>query len=241
VDLETSNSKTRTQLTVINWSFPDNNGYNNLKIRILGEKGKRLEDRSSRSTGYLEYTFFTGDLSSSQNYADLRFDRNFSKKNSYIDIGAFGRYWDGGDIAHRLSVYSRFGFKFSGMQIGPVLGADMLIDPVSPDLKQSGNSFRAGVDGRGNFLIREATIYSSVRYQQTLVYNAITGSEEPETRNPVSIEITTGAKIPVARMFEVRLDVRYYSLDFDIPDIEDPLPVQRQSGLRYLAGISYRF
>jgi len=39
----------------------------------------------------------------------------------------------------------------------------------------------------------------------------------------------------------VQLDLRYYSLDFDIPEIDDPLPVQTQSGLRYLAGISYRF
>jgi hypothetical protein len=117
----------------------------------------------------------------------------------------------------------------------------MLIDQADPDLKQTGNSFRAGIDGRGNFLIQKASVYSSVRYQYTLAYSGLDTSGDPLTRNPVSLEITAGARIPVARMFELQLDLRYYSLDFDIPEIDDPLPVQTQSGLRYLAGISYRF
>lgn len=241
IDLETSNSKTRTQLSAINRSFPNNESFNNLKIRILNEVYHRSADRNGRSTGYIEYTFNTSDLNTSSNYIDLRFDRNFSRKTGYFDIGAFGRYWEEGNSAHRLSVYSRFGLKFSGVQIGPIVGADMLIDQADPDLKQTGNSFRAGIDGRGNFLIQKASVYSSVRYQYTLAYSGLDTSGDPLTRNPVSLEITAGARIPVARKFEVQLDLRYYKLDFDIPEIDDPLPVQTQSGLRYLAGISYRF
>ncbi len=239
IDLESSNQKNRAQLTVINRSFPNNEGYNNLKIRILNQRNYRSADRYGRLTGYIEYTLHTNDASTSSNFVDLRFDRNVSRKTSYFDISAFGRYWEDAGIDHRLSAYSRFGFKFAGIQIGPVVGADIMIDPGNPDLKQAGNSFRAGVDGRGNFIIRQASIYSSVRYQQNLAYSGFnTGGD---ARKPATLEITTGARIPVARMFEIQLDLRYYSLDFDLPGTDDPITVRTQSGFRYLAGISYRF
>ena len=240
-DLESYNSKNRTQLTVINKSFPNNGNFNNLKIRILSQINHRSTDRNGRTTGYAEYTFHTNDNTTSSNFVDLRLDRNFSRKTSYLDIGAFGRYWENTGIAHRLSLYSRFGLKFSGIQIGPVVGADILIDLDNPDLERVGNSYRAGVDGRGNFLIRQATVYSSVRYQYSLAYSGLNTDGNSGTRKPMTLEITAGTKIPVARRFELQLDLRYYSLDYDFPDIEDPLPIQKQSGLRYLAGISYRF
>ena len=241
VDLESGNPKNRTQLTVINRSFPNNEGYNNLKIRMMNQRNYRSTDRYGRSTGYIEYTLHTNDASTSSNYVDLRFDRNISAKTSYFDIGAFGRYWEDAGIPHRLSAYSRFGFKFSGLQIGPVVGADMMIDPNDPDLKRAGNSFRAGVDGRGNFVIRQASIYSSVRYQQNFAYSGFNIGGDAEARKPATLEITTGARIPVVRMFELQLDLRYYSLNFDLPETDDPIPVRTQSGLRYLAGLSYRF
>lgn len=241
VDLEASNRGKRTQITAINKSFPNNERFNNLKIKILAQKIQRSEGRNGRSTGYLEYTFHTSDSSVSGNYADFRFDRNFNRKTTYFDIGAFGRYWDDSGPAHRLSVYSRFGFRYSGFQIGPVIGADMMIDPDNPDLEQAGNRFRAGLDGRGNFTIRQASIYSSVRYQQTITFTGLNTEGEAGSRLPATLEISGGARIPVARMFEIQLDLRYYSLDFDYPRTDDPMPVQTQSGLRYLAGISYRF
>lgn len=241
VDLEASNRGKRTQITAINKSFPNNERFNNLKIKILAQKIQRSEGRNGRSTGYLEYTFHTSDSSVSGNYADFRFDRNFNRKTTYFDIGAFGRYWDDSGPAHRLSVYSRFGFRYSGFQIGPVIGADMMIDPDNPDLERAGNWFRAGLDGRGNFSIRQATIYSSVRYQQTITFTGLNTEGEAGSRLPATLEISGGARIPVARMFEIQLDLRYYSLDFDYPRTDDPMPVQTQSGLRYLAGISYRF
>lgn len=117
----------------------------------------------------------------------------------------------------------------------------MIIDRDDPDLEQAGNSFRAGLDGRGNFSIRKASIYSSVRYQQTITYTGLNIEGESGSRLPATVEISGGAKIPVARMFEIQLDLRYYSLDFDYPQTDDPMPVQTQSGLRYLAGLSYRF
>lgn len=240
-DLETSNRGKRTQITAINKSYPNNERFNNLKIKVLAQKIKHSEGRNGRTTGYLEYTFHTSDSSVSGNYADLRFDRNFTKKTTYFDVGAFGRYWDDSGPAHRLSVYSRFGFRYSGFQIGPIIGADMIIDRDDPDLEQAGNSFRAGLDGRGNFSIRKASIYSSVRYQQTITYTGLNIEGESGSRLPATVEISGGAKIPVAQMFEIQLDLRYYSLDFDYPQTDDPMPVQTQSGLRYLAGLSYRF
>ena len=117
----------------------------------------------------------------------------------------------------------------------------MMIDPDNPDLEQAGNRFRAGLDGRGNFSIRQASIYSSVRYQQTITFTGLNTEGEAGSRLPATLEISGGARIPVARMFEIQLDLRYYSLDFDYPRTDDPMPVQTQSGLRYLAGISYRF
>ncbi len=240
-DLETSNRGKRTQITAINKSYPNNERFNNLKIKVLAQKIQHSEGRNGRTTGYLEYTFHTSDSSVSGNYADLRFDRNFTKKTTYFDVGAFGRYWDDSGPAHLLSVYSRFGFRYSGFQIGPIIGADMIIDRDDPDLEQAGNSFRAGLDGRGNFSIRKASIYSSVRYQQTITYTGLNIEGESGSRLPATVEISGGAKIPVARMFEIQLDLRYYSLDFDYPQTDDPMPVQTQSGLRYLAGLSYRF
>jgi len=240
-DLETSNRGKRTQITAINKSYPNNERFNNLKIKVLAQKIQHSEGRNGRTTGYLEYTFHTSDSSVSGNYADLRFDRNFTKKTTYFDVGAFGRYWDDSGPAHRLSVYSRFGFRYSGFQIGPIIGADMIIDRDDPDLEQAGNSFRAGLDGRGNFSIRKASIYSSVRYQQTITYTGLNIEGESGSRLPATVEVSGGAKIPVARMFEIQLDLRYYSLDFDYPQTDDPMPVQTQSGLRYLAGLSYRF
>ena len=243
-DLEHSRSGNRIQFSLISKQFPNNDNFDNLKFRILRQRSHRSDGRFGRSTVYAQYTWHTGDAGLMSNFLDLRYDRNVSGGNSYMDIGAFGRYWEDAGREHRVGVYSRFGFSFSGIQIGPVVGADILIDSNNPDLKQLGNSFRAGADGRGNFMIRQATVYSSVRYQYTFIYSGFTAEGDTEMRNPVTLEITTGARIPIARLFDLQLDLRYYSLDFDYPDpgeVLPVLPVQQQSGLRYLAGISYRF
>ncbi|MDY0100084.1 MAG: hypothetical protein RBR81_12875, partial [Bacteroidales bacterium] len=63
LDLEASNRGKRTQITAINKSFPNNERFNNLKIKILAQKIQRSEGRNGRSTGYLEYTFHTSDSS----------------------------------------------------------------------------------------------------------------------------------------------------------------------------------
>jgi hypothetical protein len=240
-DLEHSNSGNRVQFSLISKQFPNRDNFDNLKFRILRQRSHRSAGRYGRSTIYAQYTYHTNDLSLTGNFLDLRYDRNFSKSTSYMDIGVFGQYQEDAGRDHRLGVYSRFGASFSGIQIGPVVGFDIMIDPDDPDLKRTGNSFRAGVDGRGNFMIRQATIYSQARYQQTLLYTGFTSDGDPETRNPFTLEITAGARIPIARLFDLHLDLRYYSLDFDYPDMGEVLPVQKQSGLRYLGGISYRF
>ena len=243
-DLEHSRSGNRIQFSLISKQFPNNDNFDNLKFKILRQRSHRSDGRFGRSTVYAQYTYHTGDAGLSSNFLDLRYDRNVSGGNGYMDIGAFGRYWEDAGREHRVGVHSRFGFNFSGIQIGPVVGADILIDSNNPDLKRLGNSFRAGADGRGNFMIRQATVYSSVRYQYTFIYSGFTAEGDTEMRNPVSLEITTGARIPIARLFDLQLDLRYYSLDFDYPDpgeVLPVLPVQQQSGLRYLAGISYRF
>jgi hypothetical protein len=240
-DLEHSTSGNRIQFSLISKQFPNKDNFDNLKLRILRQRSHRSAGGYGRTAIYAQYTYHTSDLPLPGNFLDLRYDRNYSKNTSYMDIGAFGRYWEEAGREHRLGVYSRFGVNFSGFQIGPVVGFDLMIDPDDPDLKRSGNSFRAGVDGRGNFMIRQTTVYSSARYQQTLLYTGFTSDGDPETRNPFTLEITAGTRIPIARLFDLQLDLRYYSLDFDYPGMSEVLPVQKQSGLRYLGGISYRF
>jgi len=241
VDLEHATPVNRMQLSVTSNNYPNKNDFNLLRFKILWQHSNKSDYRFGRSTVYAQYTFHTSDNNTLSNYIDLRYDKNFNSNSGYIDIGASGRYWEKAVASHRLSLFSRFGFKFSGIQIGPVVGADILIDPDDPNLKRTGNSYRAGVDGRGNFMIRKASIYSSARYQQTFLYSGFSTENDPIVRKPATLEITAGTRIPVFRQFELHFDLRYYSLDFDYPEISEGVPAQIQSGLRYLAGISYRF
>ena len=241
LDLERSVTGGRTQLSVISWQYPNNENFDNLRFRVSSQRTRGSAAGYSRTSMYAQYTYHTSDIVQLSNYADLRFDQNYSGTTGYFDIGAFGRYWEDEGRDHRLSIYSRFGYKISGIQIGPVVGADILIDPDDPDLKRSGNSYRAGIDGRANFIINQATVFSSVRYQQTFLYTGFTADGDSEMRKPTTLEVTAGARIPVAGQFELQLDVRYYSMDFDMPDLAGGAGNRVQSGLRFLGGVSYRF
>ncbi|TVR13641.1 MAG: hypothetical protein EA391_13905 [Balneolaceae bacterium] len=241
LDLERSVTGSRTQFSVISWQYPNNENIDNLRFRVSNQRTRSSAAGYSRTSMYGQYTYHTSDIAQLSNYADLRFDQNYSGTTGYFDIGAFGRYWEDEGRDHRLSIYSRFGYKISGIQLGPVVGADILIDPDDPDLKHTGNSYRAGVDGRANFIINQATVFSSVRYQQTFLYTGFTADGDSEMRKPTTLEVTAGARIPVAGQLELQIDVRYYSMDFDMPGLAGGAGNRVQSGLRFLTGVSYRF
>ena len=90
-------------------------------------------------------------------------------------------------------------------------------------------------------MIRKATVYSSARYQYTWLYSGYSPEGDPTIRQPYSLEVTAGTRIPILDLFDFQFDVRYYSIDFNYDETADIVPAQVQSGLRFLAGLSYRF
>ncbi len=250
VDLQWSGSTNSTSLILIAKLYPNNETFDNYRLRLQNQWNKTKSVGSARTALSLQYVYHPHIATQLINYVDLRFDRNSSGEKTYFDLNLFGRYWEETDLDHRVDIFSRFGLKFSQFQVGPAIGAQLLLNQNNMQIERNGNSFRAGVDARANAAIQKTTVYGSLRFQKSLVYNnkidvdRNTGSitqGEIETRMPTTIQFSAGVQMPIMDFLDLKIDASYYNVDLDITDQISINPVQSRSGLRVLGGISYRF
>ncbi|MGH7456808.1 MAG: hypothetical protein ACRENG_35995, partial [bacterium] len=177
-----------------------------------------------------------------------------SGKRFFFDLSLFGRTWRKTDAAtrrdHVVDLYNRFGIKIYQVEVGPLLGAHLLLNKGEKTLKRDGNSFRAGLDVNGNFVIKKAIVNVAIRYEKNFVFgneisiNSTTGQTtvgELVTRRPTTVQISAGARIPVWQDFELRLDLNRYNIDLDVDNQTSINPVSSRSRLMILAGFGYQF
>lgn len=250
VDLQWAGRMNSTSLIVIAKQYPNNEAFDNYRLRLQNQWNKTKDYGSARSALSVQYVYHTQEDTQLANYIDLRLDRNTSGQRAYFDLNLFGRYWEDTDRYHRVDFFSRFGFKFNQFQIGPAIGAQLLLNQNDLQIEQNGNSFRLGVDARVNTAIETATVYGSLRYQKSLVYNSeisintSTGTVtqgELQSRIPTTIQFSAGVQVPIIGALDFKIDASYYNVDLDISDEISINQVQTRTGLRVLGGISYRF
>lgn len=250
VDLQWSGRTNSSSLILIAKQYPNNEAFDNYRLRLQNQWNKAKSIGSARTALSLQYVYHPQEDTQLTNYIDLRFDRNSSGQRAYFDLNLFGRYWEDTDRYHRVDLFSRFGFKFNQFQIGPAIGAQLLLNQNDLQVEQNGNSFRLGVDARANAAIQTATVYGSLRYQKSLVYNSeisintSTGTVtqgDLQSRMPTTIQFSAGVQVPIIDALDFKIDASYFNVDLDISDEISINPVQTRTGLRVLGGISYRF
>lgn len=250
VDLQWSGRTNSTSLILIAKQYPNNEVFDNYRLRLQNQWNKTKVYGSARTALSVQYVYHTQEDTQLANYVDLRVDRNSSGQRAYFDLNLFGRYWEDTARYHRVDLFSRFGFKYNQFQIGPAIGAQLLLNQNDLQIEQNGNSFRLGVDARVNTAIETATVYGSLRYQKSLVYNSeisintSTGTVtqgELQSRIPTTIQFSAGVQVPIIGALDFKIDASYYNVDLDISNEISRSPVQTRTGLRVLAGVSYRF
>lgn len=250
MDLQWSGRTNSTSLILIAKQYPNNEAFDNYRLRLQNQWNKSKNIGSARTALSLQYVYHSQEETQLTNYVDLRFDRNSSGQRAYFDLNLFGRYWEETGRDHRVDLFSRFGFKFNQFQIGPAIGAQLLLNQDDLQIERNGNSFRLGIDARANAAIQKATLYGTLRYQKALVYNSeisintSTGTVtqgDLQSRMPTTIQFSAGVQVPIIDALDFKIDASYYNVDLDISDEISINPVQTRSGLRVLAGVSYRF
>ena len=250
LDLLWNSQSSSTSLIAIVKQFPNNETFDNYRLRLQNEWRRISGGGSARTALSVQYVYHPHINTQLTNYIDLRIDRNSTGEKAYFDLNLFGRYWEETDRDHRVDLFSRFGLKFSQFQLGPAIGAQLLLNQNDLQIERNGNSFRAGIDARANTVIQQATVYGNLRFQKSLVYNnalsvdrdtGLVTQGEIETRLPTTIQFSAGAQVPIMDLFDLNIDVSYYNIDLDLSDKISINPVGKRTGLRVLAGVSYRF
>lgn len=249
VDLVWSGRGNQKQLSVIAKQFPNNEDFDNVKFLARNQWSKSAGGNYGRTAISALYVHHPKGGDALTNYLDLRLDRNRSGQSGYFDLSFFSRLWQDKDRDHSVDAYSRFGWKISRIQIGPVAGAHLMLNTDDFEVKRDGNSFRIGLDSRGHFLIKQTTIYSSLRYQRSFVFGSeisidsqtgLITEGEIQTRNPTTLEFSAGLRTPISRVLDLQIDVRHYNIDLDVSREVSINPINERSSLRFLAGVIYR-
>lgn len=240
IDLQRTGRTNSTSLILIAKQFPNNEAFDNYRFRLQNQWNNHSGTRTGRTSMSLQYVYHPQENSQLTNFFDLRFDKNNSYEKAYFDVNLFGRYWEESGLDHRVNMFSRFGLKYQQFQIGPVVGAQLLLNPDDLGIERAGNTLRAGADARVNAVIQKATIYGSFRYQKSIIYSNA-GASGIQQRMPTTIEANAGLQIPLLTALDLKIDATYFNVDLDISNMSNPTPNSTQSGLRFLAGVSYRF
>jgi hypothetical protein len=254
LDLTWSSSESQHQVTVIGKQFANDEEQNYIKLagRIRRQKARLLA--LSRTELSLLLVFFPKGGDRLSDYLDLRLDRSHGGNHAYFDFSLFGRAWRKTEASirrdHVVDLYSRFGLKISKIQVGPLVGAHLLLNKEEKAFKRDGNSLRAGADINGNFLIKKATVNFAVRYEKDFVFGSeiaidpnsgVTTLGEVVTRRPTTWQISAGTRIPLAQDLEFRLDLNRYNIDLDVDDETSINPVSTRSRMMIIGGFGYRF
>lgn len=231
----------RTSFIVISKTFPNNESFDNRTFRLQNRWTRSTGLSTRRSSAYIQYITYVSEVTQQSDYIELRFNNNRNSSTKYFDMNLFGRYWQEDGLDHQLNFFSRFGVKYSLLQIGPALGAQIMIDPDDIAIEKAGNTLRAGVDARVNAVIKKATIYGNVRVQKSIIYGGSSTSGGVDKRMPLIIEFDAGVQAPITTAVDLKIDASYFSVDQDFSNNLGPNVNQTITGLRFLAGVSYRF
>ncbi len=249
-DLEWIQSVMATSLRFMYRQYPNNPDFDQMRFRFQNQWRKSSSGTFSRTTLSAQYVYHIGEDTRLSDYLDIRADRSIVNERIFFDLNLFGRYWDDNERLHRIDIFSRFGYKFQRFEIGPVIGAQFLLDPDDISIERNGNSLRAGIEGRVHTAIQKATVYGTLRYQKSYVYSneisidtrtGLITEGELKTRMPTTIQFSSGVQVPLGELFLLRADLSYYNIDLDISEEISINPVDSRSGLRLIAGIQYRF
>jgi len=241
IDLNWANRNRTTSFIYISKIFPNNQLFDSNTFRFQNRWTNSSGFRLNRTTFYMQFMQFTQNDARSSNFADIRYDRKSNSDSGYFDVNIYGRYWTDSDLDHQLNLFSRFGIKFSQFQIGPAVGAQISIDTDEFAFERAGNTLRAGLDARANAAVGKATIYASARYQRSIIYEPGTSADETSERNPITVELDGGLKVPITRAILLEVDATFFNIDLDFPMAAGMGIAQTQSGLRLLGGIRYQF
>jgi hypothetical protein len=238
VDFEWAEGGKSTVLSATVKQFPNNETLDNVRLRLQNQKNNTSAGVFGRRSVYMQYIFHTQENSMLINYFDIRYDRNQSTGRNYFDLSIYSRIWEETGRDHILDIYSRFGVSLPHIQIGPVVGVQLLVNTDDFEFERSGNSVRGGVDARVNTIIKKAIVHGNIRVQRTILFS---GSADIDNRIPTTIEVSAGAKMPIIDVLDLHIDLNYYNIDLDLPEAPGTGFQGKQSGLRFLAGIQYRF
>lgn len=209
----------------------------------------RFDTRSSgtrRSRLYAQYVLFPNRDGS--DFVDLRAELGRRGRGGFFDATVFSRVWMSEGRRHVVDAVGRFGVNVSGVEIGPLAGARLSIDPDDVALDQDGNSLRAGLAVRANRRIERATVAFDGRYEYGFVYSSAINIDrttglvtrgEVSQRNPTTLLFNLSVRYPVTPQFDVRLDARRYAIDPDIDPSQSINPFPDRSSTRLLIGLSY--
>jgi len=262
-----SNTYTREQLAFMwaneyiqrNLTFTGKQfSFNDAQSYVRAQAQMRLQSRDavnySRTNLSILYNYFTSPSTSQSDYSDFRADHSRGGGLVSIDMNLFSRFWmDTGDSLvrdHIVDMYGRVGFQLPYVNVGPIIGAHLLVRNGEKFIKRDGNSLRAGIDARSMFTVMTAMVSLSVRYEKSFVYGneiwidrntGVTQFGALTERHPTTLQFAANIRLPVLRNLELTLDMNRYDINPDVNDVVSINPGGRRYQFNLLLGLGYRF
>lgn len=254
LDLLWRDEHSQRQLTLTGKQFPNNDFQN--YVRLQGQM--RTESRGKDSYTTASYSallnYYTTSSDVQAHYLDLRSDASSIGPVVSQDWNIFARAWfdpkDSSDHDHTIDAYTRIGFELPYVNVGPIVGAHLLIRKGEKIIAREGNSLRFGVDARSNFSIQQAQVNISARYEKDFVYGrkisidrstgATTFGELME-RHPITFQFSIDVRYPILPALDATLNVNRYEV---LPDVNGELsidPIARRYQFNLLLGVNYHF
>jgi hypothetical protein len=247
--------------------YPNNERLDYLRPYIVFSSTKSDLERgkSKTSTFRTTYTYYLLEETNLIDYFDMRFDRLNRGRKGFFNFNMFSRIYNGftrdDNVYHTLDMYLTTGPTIKSrrktashnfyFRIGPIAGTHLLFGTDGGDFwDNSGTSFRIGLALNGNINIKTASIRLMGSYErQFLVTNEYdidyeTGDlviGDSYVREPNSFQFDLDFRMPVARNWDIYLNVNYYNIKTDVTEETTVNPDEQNMRQRIVGGVNYRF
>lgn len=254
IDLLWTSSTVTRQLYLSAKQFTNNTASSYVRLGNMMRWNSQNGVSYNRSSMHVYFNYFTNKEQFQSDFADFRIDHATSGQTLYYDANIFSRVWFNREDSimrdHVIDAYTRIGAIFPYVQVGPFVGAHLLVRKTEKLIERDGNSLRAGIEATSNFTVYTASISINIRYEKNFVYGrelsidpntGITTEGNLRERHPTTFQASGRVRVPIIANLDFMLDVNRYDINPDVDNIVSINPYERRMQFNLLAGLTYRF
>ncbi len=266
---QTEGDQRERLLRITGKQFPNHQSQNYLKLSgdLRWQSGRYGFGSSTSTSIFGVLTVFTNGDSTQANSLDLRLNRTKNSDQTVWNINVYFRFWTMPEtdipMYNTLNLYSRMGWVFDGItvgpitftrfNVGPVLGGHILYHKETSFFKNEGNALRIGVGCQGNFKVKSTSGNISLSWERSFTYENEIAIVRTNTtyeveygdlvqRKPTSFQCRIASRTPITQNLDLQASLSYYTIDTDINEAVsiEVDPIQKRSKFKFWVGLTYR-